>query len=339
MTGSKKSEKNMIAVVKEGPGSENVVVSTVPVPIPSSGFARVKVFAAGICGTDIHIARDEYAHEAPVVMGHEIVGTVDMVGDPAHNSLLDQRVVCETYFSTCQVCEYCRSGRPNLCPKRRSLGSYENGGFAKFVVMPIHNLHPIPDWLDDMDAVLAEPLACVTNCLLDPPVINAGDKVLVTGPGAIGHLAAQVARAEGGVVTLSGLNKDAERLAIARELGLGTTTTIPEAGAFDVVIECSGSAPGAAVALNAARRAGRYIQVGIFGHDVVLPFDQILYKELEVSSGFASTPQSWLRALALIENKLLNLRPLVTLRLPIAKWDEAFAAASEGQGLKTVIHP
>src|SRR5690606_6388398 len=138
---------------------------------------------------------------------------------------------------------------------------------------------------------------CVTHCLLDPPVVSAGDRVLVTGPGTIGQLAAQVARAAGGQVTLAGLPKDTERLAIAAGLGIATTSELPEANAFDVVIECSGSAPGAEAALRAARRAGRYVQIGIFGKDVTLPMDQVLYKELVFSSGFASTPMSWRRAI------------------------------------------
>src|SRR5690606_29242795 len=132
--------------------------------------------------------------------------------------------------------------------------------------------------------------ACIAQCLLDPPVVQPGDRVLVTGPGAMGQLAAQVARACGGVVTLAGLASDEARLAVAAGLGIGIGTTIqqPAEEAFDVVIECSGSAPGAANALRAARRGGRYVQVGIFGRDVTVPFDAVLYKELTVTSGFAS---------------------------------------------------
>jgi L-iditol 2-dehydrogenase len=332
-------QHEMLAVVKAGPGSENVRLETVPEPKAESGLARIRVLATGICGTDIHIAHDEYAHDAPVVMGHEILGIVDSVGDEASAGLVGQRVACETYYSTCGTCDWCRAGRPNLCPTRRSIGSFENGGFTRYLVVPIKNLHPLPDFLDEIEGVLAEPLACVTQCLLDPPVVNAGDRVLVTGPGAMGQLAAQVAKAEGGLVTLAGLEKDAQRLAVAASLGIATTTGIPEANAFDVVIECSGSAPGAAAALRAARRGGRYVQVGIFGRDVSLPLDLLLYKELVVTSGFASTPNSWRRAIALIEQKLVTLAPLVTRRVPIAQWHDAFDAAAAGEGIKTVIIP
>lgn len=333
------AESEMLAVVKTAPGAENVRLESVPRPRVLPGTALVAVRATGICGTDVHIAHDEYACEPPVIMGHEILGTVVEVGDDADANWIGTRVACETYYSACEMCEWCRSGRRNLCPRRRSLGSFENGGFAAFVLMPVGNLHALPDSLGELDGVLSEPLACVTHCLMDPPVVNAGDTVLVTGPGAMGQLAAQVARSQGGEVVLAGLEKDAARLAIAEGLGIRTTTEVPVAESFDVVIECSGSAPGAAVALRAATRGGRYVQVGIFGKDVALPIDLVLYKELVVSSGFASTPVSWRRAMRLIEQGRVQLGPLVTREVPIAEWQQAFTAAQAGEGIKTVVVP
>ncbi|MBX9471690.1 zinc-dependent alcohol dehydrogenase [Microcella sp.] len=329
----------MTAVVKVALGADNVLVQQVAVPVAPPGFARVRVAATGICGTDIHVAHDEYAFEAPVIMGHEILGVVDSVGDPADAAAVGQRVACETYYSSCGTCQWCRAGRRNLCPRRRSLGSFENGGFARYVVMPMVNLHPLPDVLGELDGVLAEPLACVAQCLLDPAIVNAGDRVLVTGPGAMGQLAAQVARSQGGHVTIAGLEKDADRLAVAASLGIETTTLTPEEESFDVVIECSGSAPGAATALRAAKRGAKYVQVGIFGRDISLPFDLVLYKELAVSSGFASTATSWGRAIALIEQGLVTLGPLVTRRVSIDDFSIAFASAASGEGIKTVVIP
>jgi L-iditol 2-dehydrogenase len=334
-----RAEGEMLAVVKAGPGPANVRLERVPEPAAEAGMARLRVLATGICGTDIHIAHDEYAHDAPVVMGHEILGVVDTVGDAADHALLGKRVVCETYFSTCGKCDWCRAGRPNLCPNRRSIGSFENGGFAHYLVVPIKNLHQLPDFLDEIEGVLSEPLACVTQCLLDPAIINPGDRVLVTGPGAMGQLAAQVAKAAGGQVTLAGLEKDAARLEIAGSLGIATTTGAPQADTYDVVVECSGSPGGAKACLSAARRGGYYIQVGIFGGEITVPLDQVLYKELVLSSGFASTPRSWRRAMSLIENKLVALRPLVTRQVPISQWHDAFDAAASGDGIKTVIIP
>ncbi|MCZ2403920.1 alcohol dehydrogenase catalytic domain-containing protein [Paenarthrobacter sp. Z7-10] len=329
----------MTAVVKSGLGPENVLLTTVPVPKAGPGLATVKIIATGICGTDVHVAHDEYGYEAPVVMGHEIFGEVVEVGATADAGWLGQPVACETYFSACEVCAACRDGRRNLCQRRRSLGSFENGGFASHVLVPVINLHALPASLGQYDGALAEPLACITHCLLDPPVINAGDRVFVTGPGAMGQLAAQVARAQGGRVTLAGLAKDAERLAVAASLGIEGTTEAVDDDGFDVVLECSGSAAGAAAAFRAVRPGGRYVQIGIFGKDVSVPFDAVLYKELTVTSGFASTPTSWRRAMTLIESGKVTLTPLITDAVPLEKFRDAFAAAAAGQGLKTVIVP
>jgi L-iditol 2-dehydrogenase len=331
--------QTMSAVVKRGDGVEGIEIAQVEVPTAAPGQAVVDVVATGICGTDVHIAHDEYAHERPVVMGHEVLGVVASVGSPDDAHWVGATVALETYFAACEVCELCRAGRRNLCANRRSIGSFRNGGFASQLLVPVINLHRLPETPGELDGVLSEPLACVAQCLLDPPVVQPGDRVLVTGPGAMGQLAAQVARASGGEVTLAGLPADAERLAVAASIGIRTETGTPEEGAFDVVIECSGSAPGAATALRSARRGGRYVQVGIFGRDVALPFDLVLYKELTVTSGFASTPTSWRAAMRLIEAGDVVLTPLVTRRVPLADFFDALDAAQRGEGLKTVVVP
>ncbi|WP_228479924.1 zinc-dependent alcohol dehydrogenase [Microbacterium abyssi] len=331
--------RTMPAVIKTGDGASGIEIGTVTVPVPDAGQAVIDVLATGICGTDVHIARDEYAHERPVVMGHEVLGTLSSVGSAGDAAWLDATVAVETYFSACETCDQCRAGRRNLCAERRSIGSFRNGGFATRMLVPVSNLHRMPATPGALDGVLSEPLACVTHCLLDPPIVQPGDRVLVTGPGAMGQLAAQVAKASGGLVTLAGLAADASRLEVAAELGIRTLTTPPEEDAYDVVIECSGSAPGAASALRAARRGGRYVQVGIFGRDVTVPLDLVLYKELAVTSGFASTPTSWRAAMRLIESGDVVLTPLITKQVPLDGFFDALDAAIRGEGLKTVVVP
>jgi L-iditol 2-dehydrogenase len=335
----KPGSTTMRAVVKHGPGHEGVALREVPVRVVPPGFVRVEVVATGICGTDLHIAADEYGYEPPVVMGHEILGEVVETGSPADADWIGQRVACETYFSACERCDQCRAGRRNLCPDRRSVGSYEDGGFAESLVLPAINLHALPPTLGDYDGVLSEPLACVAHCLLSPSVVNAGDDVLVLGPGTMGQLSAQVARADGGRVTLAGLPQDSERLKIAEAVGFATTTGTLDDETFDVVIECSGAEPAAAAGFAAIRRGGRYVQVGIFGHPVTVPLDIVLYKELTISSGFASTAASWRDAIRLIEQQQLDLRPLITKVVGLAEFSVAFDAARQGDGIKTVITP
>jgi L-iditol 2-dehydrogenase len=329
----------VIGLAKLAPGPGHVGLAEREERSPRTGEVVLDVRGAGICGTDLHIEAGEFASSPPVTMGHEVSGVVAEVGEGVDPAWLRARVVTETYYSTCGACEWCRDGRPNLCPDRRSIGSFVDGGFAPRLVVPAGNLHRIPDWLDEHAAALVEPLACVCHCLLDPARVTAGDRVLVTGPGPVGLLAAQVARALGGEVAVVGLPADEARLDAARGLGLGVALAGGDVGDFDVVVECSGSAGGATACLEAARRGARYVQVGVFGRPVTVPLDLVFQKELAVTSGFASTPRSWRRALAFVEERRVSLEPLVSEVAPLAAWERVFADLRGGRGIKVVFDP
>jgi L-iditol 2-dehydrogenase len=311
-----------------------------PEPTSRPGHVVLEVVGAGICGTDLHIVDGEYETVTPVTMGHEVAGVVAEVGEGVDDSWLGARVASETYFSTCGKCVHCRSGRINLCPERRSIGTHVDGAFAPRLAVPTKNLHRLPEWLDAHAAPTCEPLACVCHSVLEPvPAVRPGDDVLVTGPGPVGLLAAQVARAAGGDVHVRGTPGDDRRLGAARELGFETSTTEDTPVAADVVIECSGSEAGIANGLAAARRGARYVQIGLAGKPVTLPFDLICFHELTIRSGFASTPSSWRAALDLVTERRVELAPLLTEVVPLVEWERAFAATRAGEGIKFVLDP
>jgi L-iditol 2-dehydrogenase len=335
-------------LAKLAPGAGHLALADRPEPAAGAGQVVLDVHATGICGTDLHIAAGEYPSVPPVTLGHEVCGTVATLGDGVDEGWAGARVVVETYFSICGRCAMCRTGHGNMCRERRSIGTHVDGGFAPRLAVPAMNLHRVPDWIDDAGASLAEPLACVCNALLDPPVIGAGDGVLVIGPGPIGLVAAQVARACGGRVTVRGTSRDAARLALAAELGFATEVADdgdgagPDADAPDapaVVVECSGSGPGVAYGLAALRRRGTLVQMGLRGADLTVPWDLICFHELAVRTGFASTPASWRRAMGLIERRDVALTPLVTAVLGLEEWAAAFDASRAGAGVKYVLDP
>ena len=325
----------MRGLTKLAPGAGHVAIAEREERDAGPGEALLEVRAAGICGTDLHIEAGEYPSVPPVTMGHEVCGVV-----LAGGGLEGTRVVSETYFSTCRECDHCREGRLNLCLRRRSIGTHVDGAFAPRLVVPVAGLHTIPDWLPDEAAALTEPLACVCNALFATPAVVPGDRVLVVGPGPIGLLAAQAARAAGGAVLLLGTERDAARLAVGRELGFEVGESVdPTQRSFDVVVECSGSGAGITTGLLRARRGARFVQIGLRGTEVTVPFDEICFRELVVTSGNASTPASWRRALALIESRAVALEPLVTEVVPLAEWERAFAAARNAEAVKVVLDP
>ena len=329
----------MIGLAKLAPGEGHVDLAERPERAPGPGEVVLDVAAAGVCGTDLHIWHGEYDCVPPVTMGHEVCGTVAELGEGVEDHWRGARVAVETFFSTCGRCVYCRSGHLSVCDQRRSIGTHVDGGFAPRLVIPARNLHRVPDELSDAAAALTEPLACVCNSLLDPARIRHTDEVLVIGPGAIGLIAAQVASAcNTRRVTVRGTERDGERLALAETLGFATSVEGAPPAA-DVVVECSGSGPGIADALRAARRRGRIVQMGLRGADVTVPYDLICFHELTVSAGFASNPHSWRRAATLLRAALVRLAPLVTEVVPLAEWRRAFEASQAGDGVKYVIDP
>jgi L-iditol 2-dehydrogenase len=342
--------QTMDAVRKPAPDAHHLVLQSIPVPEPAPGQARIRVTGAGICGTDQHILDGDYSSRPPVTLGHEVAGRVDAVGPGVDDGWIGALVAPETAFSTCGTCPYCRGGRPMLCAERVSIGSGTDGGFAAAMVVPARLLHRLPDWLDDRAAALMEPLACVCNSVLDPGRVQPGEHVLVSGAGPVGLLAAQVARAAGGIVTVTGTGIDGERLALATRLGFATRNVEDAADAaalvevgrdrsLDVVLECAGAGPAVASALRWLRPGGRLVQMGLLGGLVSVPFGEIVTRELTVTAGFGSSPASWRRAVRLVEERVMDLEPLISHAYPLREHEGAFDRFARRDGLKIIFDP
>lgn len=332
----------MRGVTKRSDAADDVGLDEWDEPVARPGHVVLEVAATGICGTDLHIFRSEYAVTPPVVMGHEVCGRVVSRGDGVPRECDGRRVVAETFFDTCNACRHCRDGRPNLCRDRKSIGTHVNGAMAPLVEVPLRNLHPVPEDLSDAAASLSEPLACVTNSLFgERSYIEPGQEVLVIGPGAIGLLAAQVAARHGTRVRVRGTERDAARLKLAGALGFETSRAgdkTPEE-TFDVVIECAGNAQAYGDALRLVARGGRVAQMGLSGKPATLATDLICYKELTITSGFASNPRSWERAMRLIRGGALSLEPLITDAVPLTDWRTGFDRSFASDGVKFVLLP
>lgn len=341
----------MQALVKYGVGVGNVGVREVPEPVPGPNEVKIQVKAAGICGTDIHIYYDEFETTPPVVMGHEFSGVVVEAGSEVSRCEVGDRVTSETYARTCMKCRYCRSGQYNLCPSRMSIGSKVNGAFARYIVVREENIHKLPENLSFEAAALTEPLACCVHAVLEETSIRPGDVVVVSGPGTIGLLCLQLARAAGSTVVVCGTRLDEDRLELARKLGADTTVNVEEEDAeeivrsltggygADVVLECSGAGSSARACLAMVRRKGRYVQVGLFGKLIEFDLEQVAYKELTVTGGNASTRTSWDRAIQLLGRRTVLAEPLISDRLPLSQWEEGFRRFRDKSGGKILLIP
>ena len=189
----------MKALVKYATGVGNMEIREVPEPSPGFGEVKIEVKATGICGSDLHTYHGNIGipMKLPVVTGHEFAGVVVEVGEGVEGIEVGERVTAETTFSTCGRCIHCLTGSYNLCLQRRGIGYWLNGAFAKYTVVPAIRVHKLPDNVDFIGGALSEPLACVVHGAMELTGVSAGDVVLVTGPGAIGLLTMQVAKAEG----------------------------------------------------------------------------------------------------------------------------------------------
>lgn len=332
------------ALVKTRTGVGGVELQDVTTRPPSAGEVQIRVAAAGICGTDLHILDGEWPTEPPVVMGHELSGTIVQCGPDVSEDWLDVAVVSEVLIAD-GTCVNCVAGRRTRCLNRRAIGRLADGAFTQFVNVPVINVHRVPEGLDLIDAALAEPLACVLGAMLFPPKVAPADRVLVTGPGTVGLLAAQVARMAGGKATVVGTPRDGARLEIAQRLGFDTWGATASASAselnsqFDVAIECSGAVAAANLALTACTMGATYIQLGIFGKPAPIDIDQLCLKDISYATSYGASPAGMDKALAVLGSGAISARAMITHVAPLDEWESIFASTRAGEGLKYMFDP
>jgi len=339
------------AVVKFKKGEGNIEIQEVDEPTTGSNEVKIEVKAAGICGTDIHIYHDEFKSNPPVILGHEFCGIIAEVGDNVTGFKVGDRVTAETAAKICGKCLYCKTGNYNLCSERLGLGYGLNGAFTKYCVVRKEIVHFLPDNVDFISGALCEPLSCAVHGALEQTNILLGDVVMITGPGAIGLLALQLSKLAGGFVVVLGLSADKERLSFAKKLGADIVINIEEENpeeiikkiskgyGADVVLECSGAPAAAELGLKLVRKRGQYTQMGLFGRPINIDFEKIAYKELRVTGFISQNWQSWERALRLLEQGKIQIRPLVTDILPITNWKKGFEKFEKKKGIKIILLP
>jgi threonine dehydrogenase-like Zn-dependent dehydrogenase len=308
------------------------------------GWVRLRVAACGICGSDLHFWHDPSIRSLGTAPGHEFVGTV--VDGPAG---LPDVLYAVSPNVACGRCEFCLTGRPNLCGKGGAgIGLGRNGGLAEEVDAPLANLAPVAGDADPVLASLTEPLAvAMRGVALGNP--DADSHVLILGAGTIGLCTALVARDRAAEVAITA--RYPHQRAAAEAMGV-TVLSEDEGVAWgkdhrpDVVFETvGGSADTMTDAIRVGRRGGRIVLLGSFSQPKALDLNRLMMKELTLipSFAYATTKRGseFAAAAGLVGRFADELQPLATHQFPLADVASAFETASDksSQAIKVTITP
>jgi propanol-preferring alcohol dehydrogenase len=254
-------------------------------PRPGDGEVRIRVAACGVCRTDLHVVDGELPHpKLPLVPGHEIIGRIDEVGDHVKALEVGQRVGVPWLGKTCGECQYCRSGRENLCDRPLFTGYTRDGGYATHVVADARYVFALPEHGDD---VATAPLLCAGLIGWRSLKMAGGGKNLgLYGFGAAAHIIAQVARWQGREVFAFTRRGDDAAQVFARELGAcwaGNSDEFPPQP-LDCAIIYAPVGALVPAALRAVRKGGRVVCAGIHMSDIPSFPYEILWHERELKS-------------------------------------------------------
>jgi threonine dehydrogenase-like Zn-dependent dehydrogenase len=305
------------ALLLEG---DTVQVVERPAPAAPPGEVVVEVKLAGICGTDLELARGYMGYRG--VLGHEFLGVVG-----------GQRVVGEIN-AACGVCGTCAAGLPTHCPTRTVLGILgRDGAIAERVSLPEVNLHRVPDEVPDEQAVFVEPLAAALH-VLDSMAPGKGDRVAVIGDGKLGLLIAMVLSRTSADVLLVGHHE--AHLAIADAAGVAgrLERDVTSRKAFDLVVDATGAAAGLELSLSLVRPRGTLVLKSTFADKRGIDLSPIVIDEIRVEG---SRCGAFPRALEALREGLCDPRPLIAGRLPLTQGEAAFAMARRPGALKILV--
>jgi len=303
-------------------------VQDVPEPEPGDESVLVRVSLAGICNTDLEIVEGYMGFRG--TLGHEFVGRVEA----GPTEWRGQRVVGEINFA-CQQCPICAQGLQRHCPSRSVMGILEaDGAFAELVRVPGANLHPVPDAVPDELAVFTEPLAAAFE-ILQQVHIEPGRDCIVLGDGKLGLLAAQVLHGAGARVLAVG--KHPEKLAILAKRDIETVLLADWRGELaSLVVEATGTVAGFERAVETTAPRGTLVLKSTVSESSLMNLASLVIDEITVVGSRCGPFPPALRAL---ETGAVDVRSLISDRLPLERGLEALERARGRQALKILLEP
>ncbi|MDD3643620.1 MAG: alcohol dehydrogenase catalytic domain-containing protein, partial [Candidatus Krumholzibacteria bacterium] len=321
--------------------NHDIRIEEMPVPGIGPGEILVRIESSGICGSDV---MEWYRRpRAPLVLGHEIAGVVEKIGDGDSRFAPGDRVAV-SHHVPCNECRYCRRGQHSLCDTLRSTG-FDPGGFAEFVRVPSINVETgtfiIPGGLPFDAAAFIEPLACVVRGLRAASA-RAGGSALVLGSGISGLLFVKLLRASGAsrVVTTDPVPARREAaLRMGADAALEPDKAAPErlhglggGRLFDLAIVCAGAVPVVDQALRSVDRGGTVLLFAPLEPGTVVPvriFD-LWRDQVTIVSTYAGCPEDIARSIDLLDSGAVEVDDMITHRLPLDRAGEGFRLTAEG---------
>ncbi len=288
--------KTMILDHHADVGTAPLQLRDMPAPEPGPGQVRVNVHVCGICRTDLHVVEGELPPSTrPIIPGHQAVGVVDRLGTNVTTLKLGDRVGIAWLQNTCETCEFCTSGRENLCRAATFSGYHVHGGFAEYALVSARFAYPIPSTFSDAEAA---PLLCagmIGYRALRRSHLKPGQRLGLYGFGAAAHITIQIARHWGCPVYVFSRRTEHQRL--AKQLGASwvgqATESPPEKLHASIIFAPVGHL--VPLALQALERGGTVAMAGIYSSDVPpLVYDRDLFQERTLQSVTANTRQDGL---------------------------------------------
>ncbi|MGI9647535.1 MAG: zinc-dependent alcohol dehydrogenase [Acidimicrobiia bacterium] len=331
----------MKAVQVVGPSQLEVV----DIPVPNSdGQALIRVHRAGVCGTDVKVFKGQIPGPRPLVMGHEMVGTVVEAG-PRGLVPEGARVLIDPATS-CGYCDVCRRSLPHLCRNGGLLGRDSDGVFSEFVVAPEEKLHVIPDTVSEEAASVLQVLGTCVHAQRAVSVFPT-DSVAVIGLGVSGLLHVQLLVARG-ITRLLGTTRSQWKLDLASQFGAAATAKPDEAAAVlaemsggkgaDLVVEAAGVEATLGQAIALAGTGGKVLVFGtLTGGERGLPYYDLYHKELTISNPRAAIPTDYDTGIDLASSGRLHLDDMVTHTIPVDEAASAFEVVQDSSSLKVAI--
>ncbi len=338
----------MKALVKQKP-EPGLWLGDEPVPSIGPDDVLVKVHKTGICGTDVHIFNwDEWAQKTiptPMTIGHEYSGEIAALGANVKRLKVGQRVSGEGHVIGMRS-RAARGGRYHLDPETRGIGVNIPGAFAEYVRVPAFNIVPLPDDVDDELGAILDPLGNAVHTALAFDLV--GEDVLITGAGPIGIMAGAVARHVGARhVVITDVNP--RRLALAAEVadvvavdasktGLSETMgRLKMTEGFDVALEMSGAPAAFDQLFDAIITGGRVALLGLPAKPALVDWNKVIFKQLTIKGIYGREMfETWHKMIAMLESGL-NVRKVITHRLPASRFMEGFETMRRGDCGKIVL--